>query len=255
MLDDVSFRAGRTQLPVPDAEPAEAYWAIPEPPGAFPGVVILHHSHGWDRSSKEVARTFANRGFITLMPNLFHRQGPDLPVAQAAAQARAEGSPSDAEMLEDVSMSIAALRNLDTWNGRVAVVGYCSGGRQAYIAAARLPIDAAVVCYGRRIVAAGTELTPRRPVAPLDMTEDISCPILGIFGTDDENPSPAHRAIIAAELEKWGKTYDFVSYEGAGHAFFDVDRDKYSSASARDGWSRIIAFLEQHLGPQSPTRN
>src|SRR5207244_11009807 len=148
----------------------------------------------------------------------------------------------------DVGGAAAYLRSQTYASGRVGVIGYCSGGRQAYLAACNLPLDAAVDCYGGRVVAAPEDLTPRQPVAPLDMTPKLSCPLLGLFGAEDQNPSPGQVARIEEELRRHGKTYEFHTYEDAGHAFFSVDRTLYRVHAAADGWQKVLDFFGRHLG-------
>jgi carboxymethylenebutenolidase len=91
------------------------------------------------------------------------------------------------------------------------------------------------------------ELSPNQPVSPLDYTKDLSCPILGIFGEDDQNPTPAHVAAMDSELKKCGKDYEFHSYPGAGHGFFYHTRPMYRQEQAVAGWIKVFAFLEKHL--------
>jgi len=91
------------------------------------------------------------------------------------------------------------------------------------------------------------ELTPRQPVAPIEYTQDLSCPLLGLFGEDDQNPTPEQVTQHEQELKKHGKTYEFHMYPGAGHGFFYYDRPNYRQAQAVDGWQKVLAFLEKHL--------
>src|SRR6266487_3517728 len=139
------------------------------------------------------------------------------------------------------------LRSLTSASGRVGVIGYCSGGRQTYVVACSMQVDAAVDCYGGRVVAATEDLSERQPVAPLDMTANLSCPLLGLFGGEDRNPSTEHVARIEEELRKHGKTHEFHVYDGAGHAFFAVDRPSYRVHAATDGWQRIWTWFGRHL--------
>ena len=91
------------------------------------------------------------------------------------------------------------------------------------------------------------ELTPEQPVAPIDYTEDLSCPLLGLFGEDDDSPTPEQVATHERELKKYGKDYEFHMYPNAGHGFFYYHRPSYRQEQALDGWARIFAFFEQHL--------
>ena len=92
------------------------------------------------------------------------------------------------------------------------------------------------------------DLTPKTPVAPIDYTKDLPCPILGLFGDDDQNPSPEHVNTLEAELKKYGKNYEFHRYPGAGHGLFYYNRpEMYRAEQTQDGWKKIFAFLEKYL--------
>jgi carboxymethylenebutenolidase len=140
------------------------------------------------------------------------------------------------------------LCSLPNNNGKVGVFGTCSGGRHAYLAACRvLGFDAVVDCWGGRVVMAPEELSDKFPVAPIDYTADLSCPLLGLFGEDDHSPTPEQVAQHEAELKKHGKAYEFHMYPGAGHGFFYYNRPAYRQAQAVDGWQKIFTFLARHL--------
>jgi carboxymethylenebutenolidase len=230
-----------------DGDLIPAYLARPLGPGPFPGVVVIHHMPGYDPGSREIVRTFAANGYAALCPNLHHRYAPGAAHGEAAMATREAGGVPDAQCIGDVGAAMEHLRALTTANGKVGVIGYCSGGRQAYVVACNLPFDAAVDCYGGRVVAAPDELTPAQPVAAIDMTPDLRCPLLGLFGAEDRNPSPAMVRQIEAALREHGKTYEFHTYEGAGHAFFSVDRPNYDVEAANDGWQKIWDFFGRHL--------
>ena len=225
----------------------DAYLARPLGPGPFPGMVVIHHLPGWDEAMKEIARKFAYHGYVAISPNLHFREGKGTPEENSASVRAAGGMPDDRTM-GDVAGAMAYLRTLPYLNGKVGVIGYCSGGRQAYLAACTLPgLNAAIDCYGGGVTSPPEELTPRMPVAPIDYTKNLSCPLLGLFGKEDQRPSPADVAKTEAELKKWGKNYEFYSYDNAGHAFFSVDRPNYRQEAAVDGWNKIFRFLEKHL--------
>jgi carboxymethylenebutenolidase len=229
----------------------EAYLARPIGDGPFPGVVIVHHMPGWDSWTREVARRFAANGYLALTHHLYSRDATGISYEDAAAAVRARGGVSDAQFLGDTAGAADALRSMPSSNGKVGVIGYCSGGRQTYIAACRLDLDAAVDCYGGSVVATPDQLNELRPVAPIEMTADMRCPILCFFGEQDANPSPAHRTAIEAALTAASKTFEIVSYPDAGHAFFSVDRPAYRPEAANDGWARIFDFYGRHLGGAS----
>jgi len=86
-----------------------------------------------------------------------------------------------------------------------------------------------------------------RPVAPIDYTKNLTAPVLGIFGTEDQNPSPAQVDQHEAEPKKHGKAYEFHRHDGAGHGFFHYDRPPYRQQQAMDGWENVFTFFATHL--------
>jgi carboxymethylenebutenolidase len=225
----------------------DAYLARPVGVAPVPGVVVIHHMPGWDGPTKEIARRFAHHGYAAISPNLHFREGKATPQENSASVRAAGGMPDDRTM-GDVQGAVDYLRALPYLNGRVGIIGYCSGGRQAYLAACTLKgIDAAIDCYGGGVVAKPEELTARQPVAPIEFTKDLQCPLLGLFGVEDARPSPDDTARTREALEKFGKTYEFHTYDNAGHAFFAVDRPQYRQAAALDGWEKVFGFFDTHL--------
>ena len=230
----------------------EAYLARPMSQGPFGGVVVIHHMPGYDAPTKEIARRFAEHGYNALMPNLYYRDAPGASPDDAAATARAQGGVPDARLIGDVAGAAAHLRALTSSNGKVGVIGYCSGGRQSVLAACSLPLDAAVDCYGAFVVGTPPEGMPLK-VGPIKhLIKDLSCPLLGLFGADDQHPSPEQVNELEEELKAQGKTYEFHSYEGAGHAFFAVNRTAYRPEAAVDGWEKIFTWFGRYLA--YPTR-
>ncbi len=225
----------------------DAYLARPFGGGPRPGVVVIHHMPGWDGPTKEIARRFAHHGYVAISPNLHFREGKATPEDNSASIRAAGGMPDDRTM-GDVQGAIDYLRTLPYLNGKVGIIGYCSGGRQAYLAACTLRgVDAAIDCYGGGVVAKPEELTARQPVAPIEFTKDLRCPLLGLFGLEDARPSPDDVAKTEQALKAAGKIYEFHTYENAGHAFFAVDRPQYRQQAAVDGWKRVFAWLDKYL--------
>jgi carboxymethylenebutenolidase len=117
-------------------------------------------------------------------------------------------------------------------------MGFCSGGRHAYLTACRVPeFDAIVDCWGGNVIVDDKSLlNAKRPVAPIDLTEQLKCPLIGIFGNDDENPTADQVNRTEAVLKRLGNNYEFHRYDGAGHAFFNTTRTAYRPEQAADGW-------------------
>ncbi len=229
-----------------------AYFARPLGAGPFPGVVLAHHMPGWDEWYKEATLRFARQGYLALCPNLYHRAGHGSP-EDVAAKVRAQGGVDDDQAVGDLAGAGAFLRGLPLSNGKVGIFGTCSGGRHAYLAACRTAaFDAVVDCWGGRVVMREEDLTPRQPVAPLAYTQDLACPLLGLFGEEDTSPTPEQVALHESELKRLGKAYEFHMYPNAGHGFFYQHRPNYRQEQAVDGWNKLFAFLGKHLttGPR-----
>ena len=225
-----------------------AYMAKPLGPGPFPGMVLIHHAPGWDEWYREAARRYAHHGYVAISPNLYHRAGNGAP-NDVGATVRESGGISDAQALGDIEGSMRFLRTLPYLNGKVGVFGTCSGGRLTFLSACRIQgFDAAVECWGGRVVASGGDLTANQPVAPIDYTADLSCSLLGLFGNEDQAPTPEQVNLHEEELKNNGKNYEFHRYDNAGHGFFYYDRAAYRQEQAVDGWSKIFDFLGRNLG-------
>jgi carboxymethylenebutenolidase len=224
-----------------------AYFARPLGVGPFPGMVLIHHLPGWDEWYREATRKFAHHGYATLSPNLYCREGHGSP-EDVAAKVRAAGGVADDQVVGDIEGAMRSLRALPYLNGKVGLFGTCSGGRHTVLVASRVKgFDAAIDCWGGRVVMSKEDLTAKQPVAPIDYTKDLSCPLLGLFGEEDQSPTPAQVAQHEQELKKYGKTYEFHMYAKAGHGFFYYDRPAYRQEQAVDGWKKVFAFLEKYL--------
>ena len=240
MAETVSFTGA-------GGEAIEAYLARPLGPGPFGSVVVIHHMPGYDEQTKEITRTFASHGYAAVCPNLYHREAPGASPDDAAAAARARGGVPDERLVGDVGGAAAYLRAMPTSNGKVGVIGYCSGGRQSFLAACSLPLDAAVDCYGAFVVGTPPEGMPLKVGPILHLAENLSCPLLGLFGEEDQHPSPEQVEELDKELTRLGKTHEFHTYPKAGHAFFAVDRPAYRPEAANDGWQQIWNWYGKYL--------
>ena len=228
-----------------DGKLVNAYYARPMGSGPFPAIVLVHHLPGWDEFYRETARRFAQHGYITLCPNLYHDWGGGTP-DDVAAKARGAGGVSDDSVVGDCEGARQYLLAQPYANGKVGIIGTCSGGRHSYVVACRTGnYDAIADLWGGGVVQ--TELTPQRPVNPVEMTKDLNCPILGLFGNDDQNPSPDQVNQHEAALKQHGKNYEFHRYDGAGHGFFYYQAPAYRQQQAMDGWGKVFTFFETNL--------
>lgn len=227
-------------------KPVRTYYARPLTERPVPGLVLIPHMPGWDEFSREAARRFAAHGYAVACPDIYQDFGAGTPpeVAKRAAEA---GGVHDDSVMADTKGCLDFLRGQPLSSGRTGVIGMCSGGRHAFLAACTVDgFDAAVDCWGGGVVS-GT--SPSRPVAPIDYTERLSIPLLGLFGNDDTNPSPADVNTLEERLKAAGKDYTFLRYDGAGHGIWYYDRPMYRQKQAMESWNAALAFLDRHLKP------
>jgi carboxymethylenebutenolidase len=228
-------------------ERVEAYFSRPLDGAPHGGIVVIHHMPGYDEETKEITRRFADHGYLALCPNLYSREGIGRDPVEAAAAAREKGGVPDEQLVGDVGGAVDHLRSHEESNGKVGTIGYCSGGRQSLLAACSLSIDAAVDCYGAFVVNEPPPGMPLKARPIVQLVKDLSCPLLGLFGAEDTHPSPEETAALARALEDAGKTFEFHTFENAGHAFFAVNRDMYRPEAANKGWPLIWEFFGRTL--------
>jgi carboxymethylenebutenolidase len=226
-------------------DPVNAYYSRPLGDGPYPGIILIPHMPGWDEINREIARRFTQHGYAVICPDIYGRFGQGFP-ADIATKAREQGGVYDDSVIGDCKGALSYLTSHPYSNGKVGVIGMCSGGRHSFLAACKIDgLSAAVDCWGGGVVA-GT-LSPAQPVAPIDLTSELKVPLMGIFGNDDRSPSPDQVNQHEAELKKYGKDYVFHRYDGAGHAFWSYDRDAYRPVAAMDSWNKVFEFFGKHL--------
>ena len=242
-----AIRAETVTLTGHGGDEIEGYLARPLADRPHGGVVVIHHMPGYDSATKEMVRTFAVHGYAALCPNLYTREAPGASPDDASATVRAAGGVPDDRLVGDVEASANYLNSLDGANGRIGVIGHCSGGRHAFLAACSLDLDAAVDCYGAFVVNEPPAGLPKAMQPILGLAPNLSCPLLGLFGAEDSYPSPDHVAELEKILKENGKPNELHTYQGAGHAFFAVNRPNYRPEAAVDGWARILRWFGRHL--------
>ncbi len=210
-----------------------AYYSRPLTDQAVPGIVLIPHMPGWDEFYRETARRFTQHGYAVVCPDLYRDFGSGNP-AQVAQAARAAGGVPDEHVMDDCRDALAFLKAQPKSNGKVGVIGTCSGGRHAFLAACGIEgFDAAVDCWGGG--------------APVERASEVLCPLLGIFGNDDMHPPKEEVDRLEEGLKAAGKEYEFHRYDGAGHGFWYYHNGMYRQEQAMDSWEKVFAFFEKHL--------
>jgi carboxymethylenebutenolidase len=234
-----------------EAEDMATYVSHPLPSAGntFPAIIVIQEAFGVNRHIQKVCDRFAQEGYVAVSPALFHREHPNPMLGygdeDAPARNRYMGALRDDEIVEDINQTIDYLQNTypRTRGQKIGIVGYCVGGRIAYLAATSCQgLNAAVVYYGGRILIPFGD-----GPAPIDLTNQIKVPVMGNFGGQDQNPSPEDVSKIEAALKSVSVTYDFKSYPEAGHGFNCDERSSYHEASANDAWSRTLSWFEKYV--------
>ena len=222
-----------------------AYLSRPTAPGRYPGVIVTCEAFGVVDHIRDLARRFAAQGYVAIAPDLYTREGAPNPDNMDDVIQKMFATP-DSRAWGDLDAAAVYLKGQGNSNGKVGMIGFCSGGRYTLITACNSAnIDAAVDSAGGFIIQ--DENTETRPVSPIDMVANLNCPLMATFGEEDPNPSPEHAARLREELDKHGKTYEFLMYPEAGHAFFADYRPSYRAAPAQDMWHQVLLFYGKHL--------
>jgi carboxymethylenebutenolidase len=242
---DTGARLGLTAevitYPGGNGDEIHAWVARPTGGAPAPGVVAVHHLPGWDEFYREFAERLARHGYTVICPDLYCRYGHGTPDDVAAA-VRAQGGVPDDSVVADCAAALSWLKAQPTSNGRAGIIGSCSGGRHALLTASRVTgFDAVADLWGGGVIMAREDRSDARPVAPIDLTPDLTAPLLGLFGNDDSHPTPEQVNQHEAELHRLGKDYEFHRYDGAGHGFFYYQAPMYRPEAAMDGWAKILA--------------
>jgi carboxymethylenebutenolidase len=224
-----------------DGSEMRCFVALPDTGGPHPAVVVAQHAGGVDEFIQTMTARLASAGHAAIAPDLYHRDDP----ARADDAMQRMSRLRDKNIAADVEAAIAHLRSMpEIAADRTGITGFCMGGRVAYLMATRVrDLRAAVVFYGGNIMRAWGE-----GPAPFDETANIACPVLGLFGADDGNPSPDDVAKLDAELTRLGKAHEFCSYAGAGHAFMSEGRPSHRADAADEAWGSCLAWFDRYLG-------
>jgi carboxymethylenebutenolidase len=222
-----------TKLPI--------YVAKPEGEGKRPGVVLIHDINGPVDFYKDMAGRLAEEGYLTVLPDLFVRQGELQSGSPQAKQGR-QGSLDKDLALEDVLAAVRHVRELKGAEGPVGLIGFCMGGTLAMLSAgATGGPDAVVSFYGFPQSRQGW------PKAPMDDVDNVRVPMLLIVGDQDTGVGMENMEQYEAKLDAANKDYESITYTGVGHGFMTFDPDADGAAQASDAWTATLQFLDQQL--------
>jgi carboxymethylenebutenolidase len=243
--DTQGLEAGEVKVPVSDGT-IPAYRAAPAGSGRLATVLVVSEIFGVHEHIKDVCRRFAKAGYLAVAPELFARQGDPSKYTDMQALIReVVAKAPDAQVMADLDATAAWAAAQGRGDpARLAITGFCWGGRITWLYAAHRPgLKAGVAWYGRLV----GDATPNQPKHPLDLVEDLKAPVLGLYGGKDQGIPVDTVELLQEAAKTAGKTVEFVVYPDAPHAFHADYRPSFREGPAKDGWQRCLAWMQRHL--------
>lgn len=241
--DAAGLEAGEVKVPVADGS-IPAYRAMPDKGGPFPTVLVVQEVFGVHEHIKDIVRRLAKLGYYAIAPELYARQGNPAEIKDPKELiTKIVSKVPDEQVMSDLDATLVYAKSSDKADlSKLAVTGFCWGGRITWLYAGHQPaLKAAVAWYG--IDRAHSELTPNNP---LDIIPDLKCPVLGLYGGADKSIPreliDKRQAACAAD----GKTCDMMIYPDAPHGFNADYRPSYRADAAKDGWAKMLAWFKDH---------
>lgn len=213
-----------------------AHLVVPESTGRTPAIIVVQEWWGLNDHMKDVARRYAGEGYVAIAPDLYTRLGHKI-TTDANEAGKLMGMLHMEDGLKDLNATVKYLKSLPEVDAnRIGVTGFCMGGSYALmLPCVNRDIKVAVPFYGQ---------VPN-PDTPL---QNLTCPVLYIYGEDDGWITKADVQRLAQGLKKYQKPGEIKTYPGAPHAFFnDTRKDVYKPAEAQDAWTRALALFKTHL--------
>ncbi len=245
--DFAGLTAGEVTIPS-DGFSMPAYRAQPEGKARLPVVLVVSEIFGVHEHIADVCRRFAKLGYLAIAPELFARQGdPQSFGTIQELQTNLIAKVPDAQVMGDLDAAVAWAGAKGGDVSRLAITGFCWGGRITWLYAAHNErLKAAVAWYGQL---AG-EPTPLKPKSPLDLVGKLDAPVLGLYGGKDTGITQEQvekmKAALSASSDPESKASKVIVYPESGHAFHADYRPSYREADAKDGWKRCLDWLRQH---------
>jgi len=242
--DTNGLDAGEVKVPVADGS-MPAYRAMPNQSGPFPTVLVVQEIFGVHEHIKDLCRRFAKAGYYAIAPELYSRQGNPAAISDTQELIKTIVSKvPDAQVMADLDAAAAYAKSTgkaDT--ARLAVTGFCWGGRIVWLYAAHNPqLKVAVAWYGS-IDRPRTELQPKYPI---DLAADLKAPVLGLYGAADTGIPVESVERMRAACKAANKTCEIVIYPDTPHGFNADYRPSYRAEQAKEGWTKMLAWFKDH---------
>jgi carboxymethylenebutenolidase len=242
--DSEGLEAGEVKIPVADGQ-VPAYRAMPATGGPFPTVLVVQEIFGVHDHIKDICRRLAKLGYFAVAAELYARQGDVSKIDNFRdIISKVVSKVPDAQVMSDLDATVAWAKGTGKADvNKLAITGYCWGGRIVWLYAAHNPnLKAGAAWYGR-LTGEADELHPKHPI---DLIAAIKAPILGLYGEADQGIPVASVSTMRQALKQSGKTAEIILYPDTPHAFFADYRPSYRKDKAEDAWKRMLAWFKQY---------
>jgi carboxymethylenebutenolidase len=240
--DTEGLEAGEVKVPVPDGQ-IPAYRALPRSGGPFPVVLVVQEIFGVHEHIKDICRRLAKLGYLAIAPELYARQG-DVSKLENIQEifANVVSRVPDAQVMSDLDAATAWAKASGKGDvARLAITGYCWGGRIVWLYSAHNPsLNAGVAWYGRLV----GQATENQPKYPIDLVPQLKAPVLGLYGGADQGIPVTTVDQMRTALKEANKPAEIVVYPDTPHAFFADYRPSYRPGPASDGWKRMLEWFK-----------
>ncbi len=241
--DSNGLTVGEVKIPVADGS-IPGYRAMPSSGGPFATVLVVHEILGVHEHIKDICRRLAKLGYVAVAPALYAREGDVGRMSNMQEIMKVVGKVPDRQVASDLDSTVAWAKSTGKANtGKLAITGFCWGGRQVWLYAAHNPaLKAGVAWYGL-LEPPKTEMSPDNPI---DLVQQINAPILGLYAGADVGVPVAQVDAMRAALKAAGKPSEIIVYPDAPHGFNADYRSSYRPDAARDGWKRMTLWFKDH---------
>jgi len=250
--DASGLSQGDVTYPAPDGFDLPAFVARPDGDGPFPVVIVVSEIFGVHEYIRDICRRLAKAGYAAVAPAFFNRVEDPAPLSDMTRIQQIVGAAGYEQVMGDISATLDWVSQQLWANGdKVGITGWCWGGKVVWQACARFAvIDAGVAWYGR--LAPAATATPEQISSgqpwPVDLADDLKCPVLGLYGAEDRGiPLPSVEAMRSALARAGQTSSEIVVYPGAPHGFHADYRESYRAADAADGWAKLLAFFNARV--------
>jgi carboxymethylenebutenolidase len=241
--DSAGLDAGEVKIPARGGQ-MPAYRAMPSGKQGLPIILVVHEIFGVHEYIKDICRRLAKAGYLAIAPDLYARQGRVDNLTSFDEIRKVVGQVPDSQVMADLDATLEWASNNGGAASKVAVTGYCWGGRIVWLYAAHQPkLKAGVAWYGSLVA---RQASPLQPKAPVEIAPDLKAPVLGLYGEADQGIPVATVEQMREAVKKAGKTAEIVVYPQGPHGFHADYRPSYRKEMAEDGWKRLLAWFKQH---------